>query len=197
MSLWQTVYLTTPMNTALALLVALCVVAALIVVAQRYRENVSAVSRAALAVYLLLVLVATLSMSYDGGGTGQLESGSLVYFFSGARNLGNIEKEMIVREALANVLMFAPFPSLIKLSWPRVKLWVALGACAAFSLLIEVSQMVAGGGRVADVDDFVLNFLGSAVGVLIFMAAEKLAVLFGKGRRARHRRAHEANAAVR
>ncbi|MFD3582794.1 VanZ family protein [Streptomyces sp. NPDC058683] len=196
MSLWQTVYLVTPATTALALLVAPFVVAAFVVVAQRHQGSVSAAGRAALAAYFLLVLVATFSVSYDAGGSGQLEWGSLAYFFAGAKNLGNMEKDMIVREALANFLMFAPFPSLIKFSWPAVKLWVTLCACAAFSFAIEFSQLVAGGGRVADLDDFTLNFLGGGAGVLVFMAAGKLAALFENGRRARHRREHGEEAAA-
>jgi hypothetical protein len=197
MSLWQIVYWVTPTNTVLALLFSLGAVAALIIAARRHRENVSTVCRTALGGYLLLVVVATFSLGYDAGGSGHLESGGLAYFFAGGENLGTMEKEMIVREALANVLMFTLFPPLIKLSWPGAKLWAALCACAAFSFLIELAQMLAGGGRVADVDDFTLNSLGGAIGVLVFMAAERLADLSGNGRRARHRRGHEEEASAR
>ncbi|MFI1726610.1 VanZ family protein [Streptomyces sp. NPDC020489] len=197
MSLWQIVYWVTPANTVWALLVSVAVVAAVIIAARRHGESVTTVCRTALGGYFLLVVVATFSLGYDAGGSGHLESGGLAYFFAGGENLGSMEKEMIVREALANVLMFTLFPPLIKLSWPGVRLWAALCACAAFSFLIELSQMLAGGGRVADVDDFTLNSLGGAIGVLVFMAADRLAGLSGNGRRARHRRGHEEGATTR
>jgi len=197
MSLWQIVYWATPANTVVALLISLGAVSVLLSAARKHRENISTVCRMVLVAYFLLVVVATFSMGYDSGGSGRLESGGLAYFFAGGENLGTMEKEMIVREALANILMFTLFPPLIKLSWPGARLWAALCSCAALSFLIELTQMLAGGGRVADVDDFTLNSLGGALGALVFMAAERLATRFGSGRRARHRRGPEEEAAAR
>ncbi|MFF4899046.1 VanZ family protein [Streptomyces sp. NPDC001068] len=185
MSLWQVVLWVTPATTISVLLAAPFPVAALLLVARRHRAGVSVIGRTVLASCLLLVIAATFSMDYGTGGSGRLESGALAYFLDGGRNLGGLEKDMVVREALANILMFTPFASLIGLSWRRLGPWVALCGGVALSFLIEFSQLVLGGGRVADVDDFVLNSLGAGIGVLIFTAAEKLAEIATAGDRVR------------
>lgn len=77
-----------------------------------------------------------------------------------------------VMDAITNVIVFAPLGILIPLllrrpTWVKVVL-----TAAAVSLMIELSQIVTdglfGGGHIADVNDFLWNTFGGAVGWAIF-----------------------------
>lgn len=78
-----------------------------------------------------------------------------------------------VMDAITNVIVFTPLGILIPLltrrpSWAKVIL-----TAAAVSLTIELIQIVTdglfGGGHVADVNDFLWNAVGGAVGYAIFI----------------------------
>ncbi|RUQ05952.1 VanZ family protein [Curtobacterium sp. HSID17257] len=82
-----------------------------------------------------------------------------------------------VMDAVTNVIVFAPLGILIPLlmrrpSWAKVVL-----TAAAVSLTIELLQIVTdglfGGGHVADVNDFLWNTLGGAVGHAIFVVLSR------------------------
>lgn len=82
-----------------------------------------------------------------------------------------------VMDAITNVIVFAPLGILIPLlmrrpSWAKVVL-----TAAAVSLAIELLQIVTdglfGGGHVADVNDFLWNTLGGAVGHAIFVVLSR------------------------
>jgi glycopeptide antibiotics resistance protein len=82
-----------------------------------------------------------------------------------------------VMDAITNVIVFAPLGILIPLlmrrpSWVKVVL-----TAAALSLTIELLQIVTdglfGGGHVADVNDFLWNTVGGAVGYAIFLVASR------------------------
>ena len=72
--------------------------------------------------------------------------------------------DVVLVEAVANVVMFVPFGVLV----PLVAGWrpgVVVGVGAAFSAAIELSQLVFFPERVATVQDVVMNTLGAALGV--------------------------------
>lgn len=82
-----------------------------------------------------------------------------------------------VMDAITNVIVFAPLGILIPLlirrpSWAKVVL-----TAAAISLAIELLQIVTdglfGGGHVADVNDFLWNTVGGAVGYAIFLVVSR------------------------
>jgi len=82
-----------------------------------------------------------------------------------------------VSDAVTNVIVFAPLGILIPLlmrspSWVRV-----CSTAAAVSLTIELLQIVTdglfGGGHVADVNDFIWNIVGGAVGSAIFLVVSR------------------------
>ena len=82
-----------------------------------------------------------------------------------------------VMDAITNVFVFAPLSILIPLlmrrpSWVKVVL-----TAAAVSLAIELLQIVTdglfSGGHVADVNDFLWNTVGGAVGYAIFLVASR------------------------
>lgn len=77
-----------------------------------------------------------------------------------------------VMDAITNVIVFAPLGILIPLLMRRPS-WVKVVLTAvAVSLAIELTQIVTdglfGGGHVADVNDFLWNTVGGAVGYAIF-----------------------------
>ncbi|MFF9719359.1 VanZ family protein [Streptomyces sp. NPDC014603] len=177
MPLWQTVLLVTPARTAVALLLAPLAVTALLVLETRWAEGMRTAGRIGLVLYASVVIAATFSLSPAETGGGGLSFGSLGYLQSGGENLGSMEKDMIVRQSLANLLMFVPLRVLISLSRPGTRAWVTLGSCVTLTFVIETVQFLVGGGRVADAEDFLLNSLGAGVGLLILTAARRLAAL--------------------
>ena len=68
---------------------------------------------------------------------------------------------------LGNVLIFAPIGLLPALLWRRMDcLWPCLGAGFGFSLFIEAAQLFS--VRSPDVDDLLLNTLGTALGFALW-----------------------------
>lgn len=71
-------------------------------------------------------------------------------------------------DAVMNICVFVPLGVLLSLALPRWTWGRVLATAAVFSLGIEVSQLVTahflGGGHIADVNDFVFNVVGAALG---------------------------------
>jgi glycopeptide antibiotics resistance protein len=65
---------------------------------------------------------------------------------------------------LGNVLLFVPFGVALGLRFPTTPLWRLLAACVAFSVAIEVVQMIPRIERASDVTDVLMNTLGGAIG---------------------------------
>lgn len=78
-----------------------------------------------------------------------------------------------VMDAITNVFVFAPLGILIPLLMRRPSWVKVISTAAAVSLTIELIQIVTdglfGGGHVADVNDFLWNTVGGAVGYAIFI----------------------------
>ncbi|GAA1899377.1 hypothetical protein GCM10009716_06510 [Streptomyces sodiiphilus] len=81
------------------------------------------------------------------------------------------EKEMYIRQLTANALMFVPLPALVRTSFGRASVTQTLLACIGLSAFIELTQWLQSAGRVADVDDLLLNSVGATVGTVIHLAA--------------------------
>lgn len=77
-----------------------------------------------------------------------------------------------VADAATNVLVFVPLGVLVPLILTRVSWWRVVVAAAAFSLAIELTQLVTahllGGGHVADVDDLIFNVVGGVLGFALY-----------------------------
>lgn len=73
-----------------------------------------------------------------------------------------------VEDALTNILVFVPLGLLAPLLLRRPTWWRVLLLVAAGSLAIEVVQLItsdlAGGGHIADINDWFFNTLGGALG---------------------------------
>lgn len=67
----------------------------------------------------------------------------------------------------SNVALFVPLGLLLPEVWPSARRWpVALATGAAASATIEITQWVLPWHRLADIDDLLLNVLGTGLGWL-------------------------------
>lgn len=73
-------------------------------------------------------------------------------------------------EALANVAMFVPLGLLLPAA-TRLRPWAAVPLGAAFSVLIELSQLAFLPHRSATVQDVVMNTLGAGIGAAVVLVA--------------------------
>ena len=78
-----------------------------------------------------------------------------------------------VEDALINVAVFVPLGVLIPLLVTRPRWRTVLAISARASLAIELLQLAAqrlfGGGHIADVNDFIFNVTGAALGYVLFL----------------------------
>jgi len=87
-----------------------------------------------------------------------------------ASSLSNINRDLGLFNILGNTLMLAPlgflYPLVRRVGWLETA-----ASCAAFSVSIEVTQLLL--GRSADVDDVLLNTLGGALGAAVGVATAR------------------------
>jgi len=76
------------------------------------------------------------------------------------------------RHYIMNVLLFVPVGFLLPLLWKRFGKWRRTLLCGfAFTLSIEIIQLF--NERVTDIDDLLMNTLGTMVGFLVFVLINK------------------------
>lgn len=75
-------------------------------------------------------------------------------------------------EALANVAMFVPLGLLLPAA-TRLRPWTAVPVGAAFSTLIELSQLAFLPHRQPTVQDVVMNTLGAAIGAVVVLTVRR------------------------
>lgn len=96
-------------------------------------------------------------------------------FFKGFFITGSVSLKAFVINIFGNIFVFTPFGIILPLVFKKQKkLFVFLLTMAAFIFCIEVSQLVLLTGS-PDVDDFLLNLLGGALGywcVKMFMGKQ-------------------------
>jgi glycopeptide antibiotics resistance protein len=86
---------------------------------------------------------------------------------SGTNPLRSSHPLHMMAEQLSNILLFVPFGFLLPLLWPRLNTpWRVIGLGALISLGIELAQVVMPGIHRADVNDVLLNTLGTSLGCL-------------------------------
>jgi glycopeptide antibiotics resistance protein len=85
-----------------------------------------------------------------------------------------------VEDALINVAVFVPLGVLIALLVTRPRWRTVLAIAAGASLAIELLQLAAqrffGGGHIADINDFLFNVTGSALGYALFLLVRRTPV---------------------
>ena len=72
-----------------------------------------------------------------------------------------------LRNIILNILLFIPFGYLLPSLFPRLRWWQVVLLGLAFSLCIELLQLITKLGY-ADVDDLINNTLGAAIGWLCY-----------------------------
>ncbi len=88
-------------------------------------------------------------------------------------NLIPFSNEIHVPGYLLNIVMFLPFGFLVPMIWKGMdKLPRTAAASFAFSLLIEVSQLLSYRGT--DVDDLIMNTLGGILGFLAYKLCSRV-----------------------
>lgn len=104
-----------------------------------------------------------------------------------------------LRQLLGNFLLLMPITFLASFIWPRLRGWkqaVLLGLC--LSVLIELLQFLISAilrctYRTTDIDDVLLNALGSVAGYAVFLVGWKAATLVKRRRRHNHTAAASAS----
>lgn len=74
---------------------------------------------------------------------------------------------MVLYLVVGNIVWFVPFGFLLSAIWNRLKPWAVISGGLCLSLVIELSQLIFKKGMF-EIDDLVLNTLGTAVGYLIY-----------------------------
>lgn len=74
---------------------------------------------------------------------------------------------MVLYLVVGNIAWFVPFGFLLPMIWQKLKSFYIIPLGFLLSLIIEISQLVTGKGMF-EIDDLVLNTLGTAVGCLIY-----------------------------
>lgn len=86
---------------------------------------------------------------------------------AGQINLLPFSKDIDIAAYFLNVLLFVPFGFFLPFIWPNIdKLEYTVLSGFSFSLLIEISQLF--NNRRTDIDDLILNTLGTLIGYLLF-----------------------------
>ena len=97
---------------------------------------------------------------------------NLIPFHEIRRYITNVDQlgiGLVLMNLLGNILLFVPFGFLVPLFWRREEhhpLIIILMGCL-FSAVVEVIQLESGLGS-CDIDDVILNTLGTALGYLLF-----------------------------
>lgn len=86
---------------------------------------------------------------------------------AGQINLLPFSKDIDIAAYFLNVLLFVPFGFFLPFIWPNMdKLKYTVLSGFSFSLLVEISQLF--NNRRTDIDDLILNTLGTLLGYLLF-----------------------------
>ncbi|MFG2684472.1 VanZ family protein [Streptomyces sp. NPDC048392] len=184
--MWRVILYLTPVTVATGLLLTFLAALALRSAATCWPRTVCRIGSLALALWLVLIAAATFTASdgsTGGSGGGLWLSPGIETLRADSAYVTAYEKEMVVRQWVANALMFVPLPVLLATARPGFSAAKCLGLCAATAVVVELLQWLGGNGRILDSDDVLFNSIGTAVGVGLSVAAGLL-LKWLRGRRA-------------
>lgn len=104
----------------------------------------------------------------------KLEFGSNFYPFKTIQEqwlLYKIGNPIGILNLFVNSILFAPFPVILKLNYPRLKRWYCFLIPFASIIIIESLQFL--DGRATDIDDVILNTAGLLIGMLLLPIIRK------------------------
>lgn len=88
-------------------------------------------------------------------------------------NLIPFSQEISIKGYILNIVLFMPFGFLAPILWKNMRAPISVILYGfAFSLLIEISQILSSRGT--DIDDIILNTLGAAVGLFFYHVLVKM-----------------------
>ncbi len=101
-----------------------------------------------------------------------MDGGNTIHFFEFSINIIPDFWKHLNGESIGNLLMFIPFGILYSASKKEYNFKKSILAGFIFSLEIEIVQPIF--GRAFDINDLILNTVGSIIGVCIFYIVKKL-----------------------
>ena len=102
-----------------------------------------------------------------------LEGIYLTPFMTIGKQISELPSEESLTQLLGNTLLFLPWGFFLPLLWRRFRRLIPIAAmCLGLTCFIEFTQLFI--GRTVDVDDLILNFLGSMCGAGLWRIRSKL-----------------------
>ncbi len=83
-----------------------------------------------------------------------------------------------IKNCVGNVAIFVPLPICIKITNKKIKIQYCLFIAIGFSIIVECIQSRI--GRIADIDDVVLNSIGAIIGTIFYILVKKSQFLIKK-----------------
>jgi glycopeptide antibiotics resistance protein len=163
--MWQVLLHLTPVTVALCVVFLIGIAFAVHGLATWWPRPVARSAGIVLAVWVVLVSIATLNATESGGSGFVWSNGLDTLLTTDETEVSQLEKTMVVRQWIANTLMFTPLPILLAAARPGLSNVKILIVCLSFSFAIELIQAFPGTGRVADGEDVIFNGLGVVVGI--------------------------------
>ncbi|MET7802298.1 VanZ family protein [Streptomyces decoyicus] len=165
--MWQVVLGVTPTTVALFLALSLAVAMALAQWTALVPGSAAprTAARAALAGWLLLLLVVTLAPSQPIGSTDATvwwRPGEGLFDLGAQLEPG--ELTMLVRRQVADAALFVPGSLLLRFAAPRTSAAVAFLLGVGLCLGTETAQVLMRAGRIADIDDVICAAAGTVIG---------------------------------
>ena len=88
-------------------------------------------------------------------------------------NLIPFSQDVDIIAYILNVILFMPLGFLLPLIWVQINKWIYIVIYgSSFSFLIEISQIF--NNRRTDIDDLILNILGTIIGYVLFLLYAKV-----------------------
>lgn len=123
--------------------------------------------------YLLMVMYVTLN-PFHFTPPGNRENINLIPYVQILYQYQNKPPIFWMLYTIGNIIMFIPFGMLFPAIYRRRFKWLATLFLGAFtSLVIEVTQYFFTVNRAADIDDFILNVIGTLLGYILFRFTKK------------------------
>ncbi|SDC61312.1 VanZ like family protein [Pelagirhabdus alkalitolerans] len=120
-----------------------------------------------------IIMVTLLPRPYEG------RTLQIIPFFSMWDNIVNfIHYTDLIRNLGFNILLFIPFGLFLCLKLPSCKLMKITYIGMIFSICIEIAQFILSIGRITNIDDVILNTLGTFIGAFMGMYIREKIIKF-------------------
>jgi glycopeptide antibiotics resistance protein len=87
--------------------------------------------------------------------------------------IARVNTDIAVSNLLGNLLIFMPLGFYLSVLSSRIKFWIRIFIALSIPLFVEILQYLTGRGS-ADIDDFILNFIGAILGMVFCVIVDKI-----------------------